>query len=178
MGLIRKEEGRVGTGMLLFRNPRTKSGQDGETMATTTRTRAKATGKKKTTAKRKTTSKRKTTAKGKTTTKRKTTAKTTAKRKKAGKGKATAKRKTTAMTSGGPDCSISKAEFRKGAERMVLQIGSWGDGAAKYELDPREFSSGSFGWFASEKLVIPVGDKRVRCQMSLNVTVIGSKNSR
>jgi hypothetical protein len=61
---------------------------------------------------------------------------------------------------------------------MALQIGSWGDGAAKYELDPREFSSGSFGWFASEKLVIPVGSKRVRCQMSLNVTVIGSKNSK
>ena len=45
-------------------------------------------------------------------------------------------------------------------------------------LDPREFSSGSFGWFASEKVAIPVGKDRVRCQLSINVTVIGSKNSR
>ncbi len=124
-------------------------------MATTTRTRSKA----KTTAKRRTTAKR-------TTAKRKTTA----------RGKTTAKRTTTA--SSGPDCPISKAEFRKAAERLHLQIGSWGDGAPKYELDPREFSSGSFGWFASEKLDVPVGSKRIRCQMSLNVTVIGSKNSK
>ena len=126
-------------------------------MATTTKTRAKTTGKAKT-------SKRKAAPKRKTTANRKTTA----------KGKATSK----SSANKGLECPITQAEFREVAERLHVQIMSWGDGAAKYDLDPREFSSGSFGWFASEKLEVPVGGKRVRCQMSINVTVIGSKNSK
>ena len=132
-------------------------------MATKTRSKAKTTAKKAST-KRKTTTK-KASAKRKTATK-----KTTTKRKAAKKAKST--------TATGPTCSITKAEFDDGAKRLHLKIMSEGECVAELDLDPREFSSGSFGWFASEKLQVPVEDQRVRCQMSLNVTVIGSKNSK
>ena len=191
--------------MLLFPNRRKSLGHEGEAMATTTKTRpkSKVTRKAKTTTKRKATTKKATAKKAtakKATTKKATAKKATAKRKATArkattKGKATAKRKPAAKgrvvakgkrpaiqksTQGlaGPACSITKAEFQRGAERLRLRIMSGGECAAELDLDRREFSSGSFGWFASEKLNVPVGGERVRCQLSVNVTVIGSKNSK
>ncbi len=153
-------------------------------MATTTRT--KGTGTRKSTTKRKSTAKRKVTTRGKSTSKRKVTTRgkstskrkvtTTAKRKLMTRGKATSRLKAK-QTPGGPASSISKAAFHRGAKLLKVQILAGSKIAAEFELDPREFSSGSFGWFASEKLNVPVGNERVRCQLSLNVTVIGSKNS-
>ena len=74
--------------------------------------------------------------------------------------------------------AMTKAEFARAARQLQLKIASGTKGTAELVLDPREFSSGSFGWFASEKLEVPVGQKKVRCQLSLNVTVIGSKKKR
>ncbi len=133
-------------------------------MATTTRT--KVTGRSKTSSKRKATTKLKAATRPKATTKRKSTT----------KRKATTRSKAK-QTPGGAASSISKAAFHRGAKLLNVQILAGNKIAAEFELDPREFSSGSFGWFASEKLNVPVGNERVRCQLSLNVTVIGSKNS-
>lgn len=110
------------------------------------------------------------------------TKKAKTKKKAASKKKASTKRKTTGKSKAskaksGPAASISKADFRKKAELLQVEIVADGERTAEFDLEPREFSSGSFGWFASEKVSISVGGKRVRCQVSLNVTVIGSKNA-
>jgi len=122
-------------------------------MATTTKT-----------AGRKAKTKRKASTKRKATTKRKAATKT--------------RRKASTKAKSGPAAAISKTEFKKKAELLQVQVLSEAGLAAEFDLDPREFSSGSFGWFASEKVSIPVGGTRVRCQMSVNLTVIGSKNAR
>ena len=87
-------------------------------------------------------------------------------------------RKPTAGRSTPIGATITKREFARAAQRLQLSLDTGEPGAAKVELEPREFSSGSFGWFTSEKLEVRVGAKKVRCQMSLNVTVIGSKKSK
>lgn len=165
----------------------------------TTATRTKAARKSKTGSTRKSTTARKSTSRSRAQTTRKRRSKTT--RKAAGKrtarvtSKSTAKpkarpkraaaaghkatrRSKASQMSGGTTSSISKAAFRRGAKPLEVQIQAGGKIVGEFELDPREFSSGSFGWFASEKVNALVGKERVRCQLSLNVTVIGSRNSR
>jgi hypothetical protein len=42
---------------------------------------------------------------------------------------------------------------------------------------PKEFSTGSFGWYLTSKLHLPVGDQKVNCQIGMNMTIIGSKKN-
>jgi hypothetical protein len=44
-----------------------------------------------------------------------------------------------------------------------------------FEMTPREFSSGSVGYYTSGKVDLLVKGAVVKCQVSVNVTVIGSK---
>lgn len=71
----------------------------------------------------------------------------------------------------GRECNISRKEFNDGAQQVVVEVGGQCLGA-----DPREFSTGSIGWFHSGKVNIKIGDKVVTAQANLTLTVVNSKN--
>ncbi len=68
-------------------------------------------------------------------------------------------------------CAINRATFNEGAKPLIVEV----DGR-KMALSPREFSTGSLGWFANEKSMIEVGGEPVKVQIQVNVTVVGSKD--
>lgn len=55
---------------------------------------------------------------------------------------------------------------------MMLRVGT-----QEVTADPREFSTGSFGWCVNQKVTLDVGGIRVTCQVTANVTVVGSKKT-
>jgi hypothetical protein len=66
-------------------------------------------------------------------------------------------------------CPISRAQFDK-AETVIIEV----DGQ-RVMAEPKEFSTGSFGWNYSGKMVIEVDGVRVPVQVGVNLTVVGSK---
>jgi hypothetical protein len=42
--------------------------------------------------------------------------------------------------------------------------------------DVKEFSTGSVGWYYSGKMAVRVGERPVNVQVSVTITVIGSKD--
>lgn len=70
-------------------------------------------------------------------------------------------------------CTISRKEFVGKAKPIVVKIG---DGN-QLMLTPKEFSTGSFGWGASEKVVLTIDGEPVKVQASINFTVVGSKDA-
>lgn len=52
------------------------------------------------------------------------------------------------------------------------------DGDISFQAVPRKFSTGSVGWGSSGKVTVMVNGKPTPCQVSFNVTVIGSKPSK
>ena len=73
-------------------------------------------------------------------------------------------------------CPVSRAEFRNEAKPVSITVQS-GNGvpSAVSSVMPKEFSTGSLGWYISDKGVIYVGDTPVRVQMGITITIIGSK---
>lgn len=69
-------------------------------------------------------------------------------------------------------CPVSRAEFLKNAKPVELTI----NGQTLY-ADPKEFSTGSFGWHANGKITFKVGDTPVTAQMGLLFTAVGSKET-
>ena len=67
-------------------------------------------------------------------------------------------------------CPITRAEFRAHAKPMVVKIGE-----SQLAADPKEFSTGSLGWYLNGKTTVEVGGKLVTVQIGLNLTVVGSK---
>jgi hypothetical protein len=67
-------------------------------------------------------------------------------------------------------CPIARESFHESAEAFALA----GNGV-QIMVEPREFSTGSFGFGGQGKVVIKVGGVAVPCQVSLNITAIGSK---
>jgi len=71
------------------------------------------------------------------------------------------------------DCPITRTEFRAARKQLPIMI----DGRQFFAL-MKQFKTGSFGWYHSGKLPIDLGDgqSNIPCQISVMVTVIGSKN--
>jgi hypothetical protein len=67
-------------------------------------------------------------------------------------------------------CPLSKAQFTEQAKLVEVRV----DGAPLVAT-PKEFATGSFGFFGSGKATIMVGGTPVPCQVSINITAIGSK---
>lgn len=67
--------------------------------------------------------------------------------------------------------SIDRETFSAKAQGTQCRIGEF-----PAYLDPRQFSTGSYGWGFSGKVTMMVDGKPVQCQASINVTVIGSKS--
>ena len=76
----------------------------------------------------------------------------------------TATRKTT--------CPISRETFRESAQPIVADVGG-----QKLVLSPKEFSTGSFGFFTNGKMVVTINGTPVTVQANLTLTVVGSKDT-
>ena len=68
------------------------------------------------------------------------------------------------------ECPLDYGQFMKDAKPITLDIGG-----QEIDLEPRQFSSGSFGYGFSGKVQTKVGKVAVKLQCSLNMTVVGSK---
>ena len=69
-------------------------------------------------------------------------------------------------------CPITRSDFLAKAEPFKLVIGG-----AEIVASPREFSTGSFGWYYNGKVPITVDGKVLSVQVGLNLTVVGSKET-
>lgn len=69
-------------------------------------------------------------------------------------------------------CAISRKDFKAKAKPMALKMGETLQAA-----DAREFSTGSFGWGFSGKIVVEIDGVPVKCQVSCSIVVVGSKEA-
>lgn len=67
-------------------------------------------------------------------------------------------------------CAISRKDFKANAKPLSVKIGD-----SLQSGDPREFSTGSFGWYCGGKVTIEIDGVPVKCQMTCSITVVGSK---
>ncbi len=67
-------------------------------------------------------------------------------------------------------CPISREDFLAKAQPVKVVLNDF-----PMTADAREFSTGSFGWYANGKATITVDGKPVTVQVGLNLTVVGSK---
>ncbi|HZU37003.1 MAG TPA: hypothetical protein VFA18_13875 [Gemmataceae bacterium] len=68
------------------------------------------------------------------------------------------------------NCPITRADFRTGAKPVSITING-----VPLQAEPREFSTGSLGWYLNGKTMIDVGGKPVSVQIGMNLTIVGSK---
>ncbi len=71
------------------------------------------------------------------------------------------------------ECPISSVDFLAKAQGLVVKAGD-----QTKVLEPRKFSSGSFGWYCSEKITVMVDGVPLKCQANLSLIVVGSKPSK
>ncbi|MFO0578021.1 MAG: hypothetical protein U1A78_28760 [Polyangia bacterium] len=69
-------------------------------------------------------------------------------------------------------CPVTRTQFKETAEPLKVVING-----QELIAEPKEFSTGSFGWFLNGKVLVPVGGKNVSVQVGMNLTVVGSKEA-
>lgn len=67
-------------------------------------------------------------------------------------------------------CPVTRAQFRAAAKPVTVTLGS-----VPLVADPKEFSTGSLGWYLNGKTVVEIDGVHVSVQIGLNLTVVGSK---
>jgi hypothetical protein len=67
-------------------------------------------------------------------------------------------------------CPITRDQFRSGAKPVVITING-----NTMTADPKEFSTGSLGWYLNGKTTIEVNGVPVSVQIGMNLTIVGSK---
>ena len=70
-------------------------------------------------------------------------------------------------------CPISRADFVAKAEPLKIDINGF-----PMIAEPREFSTGSFGWYVNGKASQVVDGKTVSVQVGINLIVVGSKENK
>jgi hypothetical protein len=70
-------------------------------------------------------------------------------------------------------CPISRADFLAKAETLKIDIGGF-----PMVAEPREFSTGSFGWYVNGKASLTVDGKSLSVQVGMNLIVVGSKEAK
>ena len=68
-------------------------------------------------------------------------------------------------------CPISREDFLAKAEPIKIELNGF-----PLTAEPREFSTGSFGWYVNAKAPITVDGKTIQVQVGMNLTVVGSKD--
>ena len=69
-------------------------------------------------------------------------------------------------------CPLSRKEFLNKAASLDIQIGD-----KVFSADPREFTSGRFGFYVGDKFVLNIAGKEVLVQANINVIVVDSKEA-
>ncbi len=69
---------------------------------------------------------------------------------------------------------ISRIAFKKDAGPIVVALDS--DKKTMAVLQPKDFSTGSYGWYCGEAVTVQVGDKLVKARLNLNLIITNSKN--
>lgn len=69
-------------------------------------------------------------------------------------------------------CAIARKRFVEKAKPLRVQVGD----DVSVVAAPKENKTGSFGWNSAEKQTFIVDGVAIKCQVSVNVTVIGSKD--
>lgn len=64
---------------------------------------------------------------------------------------------------------IEKEEFLVQGQPLAIKIGE-----STVVATPREFKTGSLGWYAGEKVTIVINGKPIKVQVGLNMIVVGS----
>jgi hypothetical protein len=73
---------------------------------------------------------------------------------------------------GNGKCDLpSRDHFRRHAKPVSVMV----DGSTLLTADPKEFSTGSLGWFVNGKATVVVDGKPVRVQVSGTLTAVHSK---
>jgi hypothetical protein len=67
-------------------------------------------------------------------------------------------------------CPISRAQFSEGAKAVPVAIAG-----STMLAEPKEFSTGSLGWYLNGKTVIEINGVAVSVQIGMNLTIVGSK---
>lgn len=67
-------------------------------------------------------------------------------------------------------CPITRADFRNNAQPVEITIGG-----VPMLAEPKEFATGSLGWYLNNKVTLKVGDRPVTVQIGMNLTIVGSK---
>jgi hypothetical protein len=70
------------------------------------------------------------------------------------------------------ECPVTRDEFQAQAKGLEVSING-----QSVLAQVKEFSTGSFGWHFGDKVTVKVGDKLVKVQVGLTMTVIGSKEA-
>lgn len=70
-------------------------------------------------------------------------------------------------------CPLSREAFKRLATPVEVAVGG-----VPMLAEVKEFSTGSFGWCLGGKTVLKVGNTPVSVQISMNLTVVGSKDAR
>jgi hypothetical protein len=68
-------------------------------------------------------------------------------------------------------CPVTRQQFSSTAKALTVAISG-----QPLAASPKQFSTGSFGFYANGKVSVLVDGVPVQCQVSLNITVIGSKD--
>jgi len=68
------------------------------------------------------------------------------------------------------NCPVTRGEFVGNAKPVEITING-----VQFIADPKEFSTGSLGWYLNGKATVRVGDTPVSVQIGLNLTIVGSK---
>ena len=69
-------------------------------------------------------------------------------------------------------CPISKADFIAKAEPLKVDVNG-----VTLIAEPKEFSTGSFGWYLNAKTTVTIDGKLLTVQIGANLTVAGSKEA-
>lgn len=70
-----------------------------------------------------------------------------------------------------PGLPITRQQFRDSAKPVVVVING-----KEFEVARKEFSTGSLGWYLNDKMDIEIAGHKVKVQIGLNLTVVGSKD--
>ncbi len=69
-------------------------------------------------------------------------------------------------------CPISKTDFLAKAEPLKVEVAG-----QTMTAEPKDFATGSFGWYLSGKVSVNIDGKPVSVQVGANLIVVGSKEA-
>lgn len=67
-------------------------------------------------------------------------------------------------------CPISRKQFQTSAKPVEIVVNG-----NRWMAAPKEFSTGSLGWYLNEKVTLEVDGVPVTVQIGMNLTIVGSK---